>query len=61
MATGIFLLHSLDSVKSESVKINSKSWKILSNKLKMLDWVKHIFTKSHGLLRKEKKETIFYA
>ena len=30
MATGI-LLHSLDSVKSESGKINSKPWKILIN------------------------------
>lgn len=45
MATGVLLLHSLDSVKSESVKINSKPWKILSNKCKMLDGVKHTFRK----------------
>lgn len=44
MATGV-LLHSLDSVKSESVKINSKPWKILSNKCKMLDGGKHTFRK----------------
>lgn len=56
MATRIFLPHSLDSVKSKSVKINSKSWKILSNKLKMLDQVKHTFRKSPGLLRKEKNK-----
>lgn len=56
MVIRIFFFYFFDLVKSKFVKINSKFWKILFNKFKMLDQVKYIFRKSFGLLRKEKNK-----
>lgn len=57
MAARIFLLHSLDSVKSQTVEINGKPWKILSNQLKMLNQVKPAFRKKSWTIKKGKKNT----
>lgn len=55
MAERISLLHTLDSVKSQTVRINGKPWKILSNQLKMLNQVKPAFRKESWTIKKGEK------